>query len=76
MLATMTNNRQLILPQPVLQQFPEATEFNVAMDNHRLILTPVQRQSPGDVVREKLAALGITEEDVADAIAWARKQDK
>ena len=36
------------------------------------MLTPV-RFRRADAVRAKLADLGITEDDVADAVAWARE---
>jgi hypothetical protein len=37
-------------------------------------LRPLQR-SGADKVREHLAQLGITEQDVKDAIAWARSTE-
>ena len=40
-------------------------------ENGRIVLTPV-RVNRADAVRAKLAELGITETDVADAVAWAR----
>lgn len=48
------------------------TEYvEVTFENGRIILTPMQVR-PADAVREKLAALGITEQDVEDAITWSR----
>ena len=41
-------------------------------DGGRIVLTPVRIQR-ADAVRARLADLGITEDDVADAIAWARE---
>ena len=40
-------------------------------ENGRIIPTPV-RQRRADAVRSKLADLGITDEDLAEAVAWAR----
>ncbi len=37
-----------------------------------MMLTPVRLQK-ADAVRDKLAALGISEDDVRDAVAWARQ---
>jgi len=37
----------------------------------QIVLTPVRIQR-GDAVRAKLAALGLTEADVAGAVRWAR----
>jgi hypothetical protein len=36
------------------------------------VLTPVRIQR-GDAVRAKLAELDLSEQDIADAVAWARK---
>jgi hypothetical protein len=38
----------------------------------KIVLTPVRPQEPG-AVRAKLQELGITEQDVSDAVTWARK---
>ena len=50
---------------------PKAEYFEVEAVNDRIMLTPVRIQS-GDAVRRKLEELGITEQDVADAVKWAR----
>lgn len=42
------------------------------VENGRIILTPVRMQQ-ADAVRAKLDALGINDQDVLDAIEWARK---
>ena len=70
-LARVTGAKQLTLPDEVLASFPGVDCFNVSEERDRIVLTPVQA-SPVDAVRRKLAALGITEEDVRDAVAWAR----
>ncbi len=51
----------------------DATEyFDVTVEGGRIILTPV-RVLKAQAVREKLEKLGITEQDVEDAVAWARQ---
>ena len=71
MLAKLTSKNQLTLPKAVLS-FCDGTEyFDVSEDNGRIILTPV-RLNRADAVRSKLADLGITEEDLAAAMSWAR----
>jgi cysteinyl-tRNA synthetase len=42
------------------------------VEDGQIILTPVKLQR-ADAVREKLAELNITEQDVEDAVAWARQ---
>jgi hypothetical protein len=70
MLAKLTSKNQLTLPKSIVQQV-EAEYFEVSTENGRVILTPVKIQR-ADSVREKLEALGISEDDVTAAIAWAR----
>ena len=41
-------------------------------ENGRIVLTPV-RLNRADAVRAKLAELGLSEADVAEAVAWARR---
>ena len=71
MLAKLTSKNQLTLPKSIVQQ-AGAEYFEVSTENGRVILTPVKIQR-ADCVREKLDALGISEDDVLAAIAWARK---
>ena len=74
MLAKLTTKNQLTLPKSVLTTVPKADYFEIEVESGRIVLTPVRMQK-ADVVREKLAALGIGEEDVADAISWARDKN-
>lgn len=71
MLAKLTAKNQLTLPKAALDAV-EATEyFEVEARGGQLVLTPVRLQR-ADAVRAKLADLGITPGDVADAVAWSR----
>ncbi len=72
LLAKMTRDNRLTLPEAVVGQLEDVDYFEVATEGERIILTPVHAK-PGDKVREKLAELDITAEDIADAIAWARR---
>lgn len=73
MLAKMTSKNQLTLPKSIVNSVEKTEFFEVEVENGRVILTPVRIQK-ADAVREKLEALGITEQDVTDAIAWARSK--
>ena len=73
-LAKVTRAKQITLPAEVLTSFPGVDSFNVSEEGGRIVLTPV-RTSRVDAVRQKLAELGITDEDVRDAVAWARRRD-
>jgi len=71
MLAKITSKNQLTLPKSVTAAVGPAEYFDVATRDGQIILTPVRIQR-ADAVRAKLAELGVTERDVADAVQWAR----
>lgn len=71
MLAKLTSKNQLTLPKDIVSAFPGTEYFDVKTESGRVVLTPVRLQN-ADAVRDKLAEPGISENDVADAIAWAR----
>jgi len=71
MLAKLTSKNQLTLPKALVLQVGAAEYFDVEARNGQLVLTPVRIQR-GDGVRAKLAELNLTEDDIADAVAWAR----
>jgi len=73
MLAKMTSKNQITLPKSVVSKVPAAEYFDVEVEGGRIVLTPVRVQK-ADAVREKLAQLGITEDDVNDAVNWAREK--
>jgi hypothetical protein len=72
MLAKLTVKNQLTLPKAVVKNFAGVEYFDVSTDGSAITLKPLRR-SRLDEVRDKLAGLGITEQDVTDAIAWARQ---
>lgn len=73
MLAKLTSKNQLTLPKAVVEQVPRSEYFEVQVEGERIVLTPVRMQR-ASAVRDKLAALGITEGDVAAAVGWSRKR--
>ena len=72
MLAKLTSKNQITLPKSIVQQLEQTQYFEVQIENGRIMLTPMRVQ-PADLVRNKLAALGISENDIEDAVAWARR---
>jgi len=72
MLAKRTTKNQLTLPKAIVAATGEADYYDVSTDNGRIILTPLRIQK-ADALRSKLAELGITQDDLKDAITWARK---
>ena len=72
MLAKLTSKNQLTLPKAILSRCQRTQYFDVTEDNGRIVLTPV-RLNRADAVRAKLADLGMAEDDVSGAVAWARE---
>jgi hypothetical protein len=72
MLAKLTVKNQLTLPKAVVTRFSGVEYFDVSTDGSAITLKPL-RPSRLDEVRDKLERLGITEQDITDAIAWARQ---
>ena len=75
MLARKTSKNQLTLPKEVVGNFPGIDLFDASVDNNRIILTPVKIvpiDPPLEKIREKMERLGIVENDVTEAIQWAR----
>lgn len=71
MLAKLTSKNQLTLPKSIVMSVGKTEYYDVVVDAGRIILTPVRIQQ-ADAVRSKLEALGIGEQDLEDAIQWAR----
>lgn len=72
MLAKLTSKNQLTLPKAAIEAAGNAEYFDVATHAGQLVLTPVRIQR-ADAVRAKLAQLGIGDDDLAAAVAWARE---
>jgi hypothetical protein len=72
MLAKLTSKNQITLPKAVIAGVDVAEYFDASVENGRIVLTPVRVQQ-AQAVREKLAQLEITEQDITDAITWARR---
>ena len=72
MLAKLTSKNQLTLPKSVTDKLGPVQYFEVLLQAGQVVLTPVRIQR-GDAVRAKLAALGLGEADVRDAVDWARQ---
>jgi len=73
MLAKITSKNQLTLPKSITNELGPVEYFEVEIHNGQVVLTPVRIQR-ADAVRAKLAELDLTEEDVSDAVAWAREE--
>lgn len=72
MLTKLTSKNRLTLPKAVVASVEVTEYFDVTVENGRIILTPVRIQH-AQAVRDKLDQLGITEQDIDDAMTWARR---
>lgn len=72
MIAKKTSKNQLTLPKKVVEQFPDVEYFDVTVDDARITLVPVR---PAQLlqVQARLEELGISDREIRDAVAWARK---
>ena len=72
-LAKKTSKNQITLPRAVVDRFPGVEYFDVREEEGRIVLRPV-RPGGADEVRDKLAALKVSERVITAAVRWARKR--
>ena len=72
MRAKLKDGNQLTLPDDVAKALEGIEYLDIEEKLGCLVLTPV-RETTIDDIHDKLELLGITEQDVADAVAWARR---
>jgi hypothetical protein len=75
MLAKKTAKNQITLPKAIAGAFPDTQYFDVSIQDNRIILLPVKMQpveASLEDVREKMRRLGVSEQDVGEAVRWAR----
>ena len=72
-MAKRTRKNQVTLAKAIVQRVGEADYDDVTVRDGKIVLTPVRLQQ-ADAVRAKVERLGITQDDVDEAIAWARKR--
>jgi len=71
-LAKITAKNQLTLPKAITNAIGPVEYFDVQAKDGQIVLTPVRIQR-ADAVRAKLAELDLQEQDIADAVSWARR---
>ena len=69
------SNHLLFIPEDILAEFHGMNCFEVTLEEGRIVLVPRQEPLPSiEEVRDKIADLGITEAEVAAAVAEVRGQ--
>ena len=71
MVAVLSGDNQITFIDGVLGEFQYGDYFEVVIDDGRIMLTPIE-PAPIEAVWATVAASGATEDDVADAVKWAR----
>ncbi len=56
----------------MIAHFNGVEYFDVTTDGETIVLRPLQI-SRADEVRSRLAQLGVEEQDISDALSWARQ---
>jgi hypothetical protein len=72
MLVKKTSKNQITLPKEIIKNFPDIEYFEAKVEGEKIVLIPV-KVIPANITLEKIKNLGITEEDVKEAIKWARE---
>lgn len=72
MVTRLVDKREVQLPDVVLRDFKNVEFFEITSDGVRIVLTPVSA-SRADLLRQKLDQLDLSEQDIEDAVRWARK---
>ena len=74
MLAKLTSKNQITIPKAIMKLLPQADYFDVELRDGVVTMRPAQVSTTGtEAIRAKLSRLGLTEESVAKAVRWARK---
>ncbi len=71
MVTRLVDKREVQLPDVVLRDFKNVEFFEITSDGVRIVLTPVST-SRADLLRQKLDQLDLSEQDIEDAVRWAR----
>jgi len=69
-LTKKTSKNQITLPKAIVSHYPDVDYFDV--QDGKIVLFPV-RPNQAEDVRRRLTEMGLGEQDVKDAIAYARK---
>lgn len=78
MLCKLTRKNQLTLPKKILERFGRIEYFDAESDKNKIILTPVTITPISNLnlpdIQNKISSLGISEEDIENAVKWVRKK--
>jgi hypothetical protein len=79
MLAKKTSKNQLTLPKQIAGLFEGIDYFDITVEDNAIILRPVKItpvEGTLESVRNKIAALGLKDDDITKAVRWARRKSR
>ena len=75
MLAKITSKNQITIPKKIIDKIPDVKHFDIEFKNGVVILKPIKFFDTNlDQIRSKIKKLGLKENSVAEAIAWAKSK--
>jgi hypothetical protein len=76
MLCKRTYKNQITIPKKVMEEFDGVEYFEARIREGTIVLEPVEvkplEKNRLVKIRKKIAALGLSDRDIEDAVAWAR----
>ena len=72
MVVRKSSDNSLIVPRGILSQFAEADCFDVTTEGDAIVLRP-RTEDPLRAIQDHIARLGITEQDVEEAVQAYRR---
>ena len=77
MLAKITSKNQITIPKKIIDKIPDVKHFDIEFKDGVVLLKPVKFFDTNlDQIRSKIKKLGLKENSVAEAIAWAKAKSK
>lgn len=75
MLSKLTGKNQVTLPIDLMRQLPATEYFDATIKDGAIVLRPVHMVPAIELekIRDTLSEAGLTEDDVLDAVRWARR---
>ena len=73
MMAGRVGRNQLLITPDALDAFPGIKDYKVVVEDGKIVLIPSERPDLEDLYRH-IESLNLTEQDIADAVAWARAE--
>ena len=75
MLAKITTKNQITIPKKIINRMPDVKYFDVELKNGFITMKPLKFYDTDlEQIRSKIKKLGLKQNNVAEAIKWARSK--